>query len=126
MSAQPERLLRNAIMDWLRLHRIKCWIYDSVGIFDPIKRVYLTRSGKYKTRGLPDIHGVLPGGRFLAIEVKMPPHKSASGKMVRSYPSPEQRQQIEEINAAGGLAFVARSLKDMEDRRADLGVASGL
>lgn len=116
MTTQPEALIRNAILDWLRLHRIKCWIFDSVGIFSQKRGVYLSRHGKRRTKGLPDIHGIIPGGRFFAVEVKQP----------GEYPSPDQRTQIAEINAAGGLAFVARSLKDMEDRKADLGVASGL
>ncbi len=115
-KTQPEVLIRNAIMDWLKLHRLKCWIFDSVGIWSKKRGCYLKRGGKHATRGLPDIHGILPSGRFFAIEVKQP------GR----YPTPEQLQQIHEINASGGLAFVARSLKDMEDRKADLGVAFGL
>ena len=119
---QPEAVLRNAIMDLLRFWQVKAWIHDSVGIFDPIRKIYRSRKGKHSVKGLPDIHGIIPGGRFFAIEVKNPPHKSAAGKWVRSYPSPEQRQQIEEINAAGGLAFVARSLKDLEERKYEFGV----
>lgn len=125
MTAQPERLVRNAIVDWLRMHRIMCWIFDSVGIFDPNKRVYLTRSSKYKIKGLPDIHGILPGGRFLGVEVKQPDRVNAKGQTVRYYPSAEQKERIAEINAAGGLAFVARSIEDMESRKAELGIGRG-
>jgi VRR-NUC domain len=52
--------------------------------------------------GSPDLIGILPGGRFLGVEVK-----AARGKI-----SPEQAAWIERINAAGGLAFVARSVDD--------------
>lgn len=113
---QPEAQLRNAMMDWLRLNRLKCWIHDSMGVWSRERNCYLRRKGRHSVRGLPDIHGVLPGGRFFAIEVK-----TQTGRV-----SPEQKQQLAEIAEAGGLAFVARSLKDLEDRRADLGVASGL
>jgi hypothetical protein len=43
-------------------------------------------------------------GRFLAIEVKRP-----GGK-----PTPEQLQFIDTINQAGGLAFVAHSIEEVE------------
>lgn len=115
MTTQPEALIRNAILDWLRFHRIKAWIFDSVGIWSKERGCYLRRGGKHATRGLPDIHGIIPGGKFFAIEVK-----TKTGRV-----SPEQNQQIAEINAAGGLAFVARSLKDLEDRKQELG-AGGL
>ena len=53
--------------------------------------------------GTPDILAVI-GGRFVAIEVKAP-----AGKV-----SPIQQAQIDRINAAGGLAFVARSVDDVK------------
>ena len=43
-------------------------------------------------------------GRFLAIEVKRPGNKG----------TPEQQQFIDIINQAGGLAFVARSVEEVE------------
>ena len=54
--------------------------------------------------GVSDILGVLPGCRFLAVEVKVP-----KGKV-----SPHQQEFIDSVNQAGGLAFVARSLEDVE------------
>lgn len=57
--------------------------------------------------GLPgssDIIGCLPGGRFLAIEVK-----ALKGKV-----SPLQQQFIDNINQAGGLAFVARTIEAVQ------------
>jgi hypothetical protein len=44
-------------------------------------------------------------GRFLAIEVKRPGNK----------PTPEQQQFIDTINEAGGLAFVARSVEEVDN-----------
>lgn len=55
------------------------------------------------TPGVPDILGILPGGRMLAIEVK-----TEKGKL-----SPHQEQFIKNINDNGGLAFVARSFSDV-------------
>lgn len=54
--------------------------------------------------GMPDIIGVLPDGRFFAIEVKRP------GGTI----SPAQLDTIEAINARGGIAFVATRTEDVE------------
>ncbi len=99
----PEGLIRNAIMSYLKSQHIMCWIYDSVGIFDPVKKIYRRRNSVHRLVGLPDIHGILPDGRFLGIECK------AKGK----YPTKEQKDVINQINQAGGLAFVARNLHDV-------------
>ena len=54
-------------------------------------------------KGAPDIVGLLPNGRFLAIEVKGP-----GGK-----PSEAQMSFLGEILKNGGLAFVAYSIDDV-------------
>ena len=54
------------------------------------------------TPGIPDIVGIYRG-KFIAIEVK-----AAKGKV-----SDNQVRKISEINAAGGHAFVARSVDDV-------------
>ncbi len=54
-------------------------------------------------KGAPDIVGILPGGRFLAIEVKGPGGKASA----------EQVAFLAEITERGGLAFVAFSIDDV-------------
>ncbi len=54
--------------------------------------------------GASDILGILKGGRFLATEVK-----SKKGRV-----SPQQEQFLAEIEARGGVAFVARSVEEVE------------
>lgn len=56
-------------------------------------------------RGMADIIGVYRG-RFFAIEVKTP----------KGVVAPHQQRYIDDVNRAGGLAFVARSLDDVMDR----------
>lgn len=56
------------------------------------------------TRGVSDILGVLPNGRALAIEVKRP-----GGK-----PTEAQQLFLHEVNRAGGLAFTASSVDEVE------------
>lgn len=57
--------------------------------------------------GLPDIIGVLPGGRFLGIEVKRP----------KARPRANEAKQAEWIRRArdrGGLVIIATSVEDVE------------
>lgn len=61
--------------------------------------------GLGSTPGVPDIVGVYDG-KFLGIEVK-----TRNGVV-----SPHQKQFIDNINAAGGLAFVARSVQDVVEK----------
>jgi hypothetical protein len=62
-------------------------------------------SGAVSKKGISDILGVLPGGRFLAIEVK-----ANSGKL-----TDHQSQFLDDVSQAGGLAFVARSIEDIRN-----------
>lgn len=87
-----------AILEYLqRVRGIFCWRNNS-GAFKIGDR--FIRTGKV---GSSDIIGILPDGRFLAIEVK-----AHYGKV-----SPEQQTFIDTINANGGLAFVAFSVGDV-------------
>ncbi len=53
--------------------------------------------------GCPDVLGQLRDGRLLGVEVK-----AAKGRA-----SPEQVLFLERINGAGGVAFIARDLRDV-------------
>ena len=57
-----------------------------------------------ETPGMADIVGMLPGGRFLAIEVK-----SEEGVV-----SKEQREWLNRLRCHGGLVVVARSVEDVQ------------
>ncbi|OQA61445.1 MAG: VRR-NUC domain protein [Candidatus Atribacteria bacterium ADurb.Bin276] len=54
-------------------------------------------------KGIPDIIGVLPGGKALLIEIKR-----IGGKV-----SEEQKSFLENAKALGAKAFVARSVEDL-------------
>jgi hypothetical protein len=54
--------------------------------------------------GMPDIIGVLPDGKFFAIEVKKP-----GGDI-----TPAQLDTIQAINARGGIAFIATRVEDVK------------
>jgi len=58
---------------------------------------------KFGWAGASDVIGQMRDGRFLAVEVK-----SSTGK-----PTAEQVEFLASVNAAGGLAFVARNCADV-------------
>lgn len=101
MAGQPEKRIENLILMWLKLNNIFAWKNQTTGMFDPKRKCFRKFLG---LKGVSDILGVLPGGRLLAIEVKCP----------KKYPTPEQREFLKRVNDLGGLAFLARSVKDVE------------
>lgn len=62
-------------------------------------------AGKYRAAGLPDICGMLRGGRFFCIELKF-----GKGK-----PTPEQVEFIAHIKANFGASKVAWSLEEVRE-----------
>lgn len=100
----PEKRIEMLLCSWLRAHGFVFWKTDRQGTYDPVRKTFRANCNPYKIRGVSDILGVLRGGRILAIEVK-----AEKGRV-----SPEQKRFIDMINAAGGKAFVARSIEDLE------------
>lgn len=92
----PEGIIKNQICHWLSLRKCLFWIQQAGKIPGRINR------SKFLRNGISDILGVWEG-KMLAIEVKVPGKK----------PSPEQVQFIDDVNAAGGIAFVATSIEDV-------------
>ena len=58
---------------------------------------------RFGFKGCPDVLGQLKDGRLLGVEVK-----AKTGKL-----RPEQAVFLERIRCAGGVAFVARDLRDV-------------
>lgn len=98
-----EAEIQKAILELLAYRRIFRFRVNQQGV--PTHR----NDGSWRpspTRGVADILGILPGGRFLAIEVKRP-----GGKLTQ-----EQALFLSLVNANGGLGFVATSTRDVEER----------
>lgn len=106
-----EKKIETSILDWLNLQP-ECFAFkiNTVGIFDPKTRRFRKNSNPHIHNGTSDILGSWHG-RMLAIEVKR--DKSDYGP--KTYPSQEQKLFIDRIQRTGGIAFVARSLKDVQD-----------
>lgn len=74
--------------------------FPSAWVFHPV-------GGPYQTPGIPDLLIVIEGF-FIALELKFPrPGESLDHARARA--TPQQRQQIRRINAAGGYACVVVS-----------------
>ena|SRR3990167_437913 len=101
MKPLLEKEIQSAILEYLRYRKIFAWKQNTAGI--------MKANGSYipaGMRGVSDIIGILPKGRFLAVEVKR------KGKQ----PTEEQKLFLARISANGGLAFVAWSLDDVIKR----------
>lgn len=100
-SGEPtEAEILKAIMQYLRVHPkvAKVWRQNS-GTFKEGSRFIRANTA----RGMSDIMGVLKSGRTLAIECKAK----------RGILHDHQKEFLDSISAAGGLAFVARSVDDV-------------
>lgn len=53
-------------------------------------------------KGYADLHGMLPGGRYFALEVKRPGEKA----------TPEQLAFLDAVRSGGGIAAAVRSWQD--------------
>jgi len=98
----PEGLVLGAIMDYLKARQIYAWRNNSGAV--KVGTPEASRYVRYGRKGSSDILGILDDGRFLAIEVK-----SAKGKA-----TPEQVEFLADITKRGGVAFVARSIEDID------------
>lgn len=98
LSAPLEKIIQRQILEWLRYKKVFCWKQNNVGIRKP-DGGFIPAS----TVGVPDILGIVKGGKFLGIEVKR-----SGGK-----PSPAQTDFLENIKRNGGIAIVATSLEEV-------------
>jgi len=109
MKRPREQDTVRAILQYLAVHHIPAWRVNTGAT------TIGTRFIRFGVVGMSDIVGILTErrvtetdgmewtGRFLAIEVK-----SATGVV-----TPAQHAFLDQVNAAGGKAFVARSVDDV-------------
>lgn len=97
--------LTKQILNFLFLEGVFAW-RNSVGA---ASGTYVTKDGEVKQRfmrmGLPgssDIIGIMPGGKFLAVEVKVG----------RDRLRPEQEGFLENVRRLGGTALVVKTYEE--------------
>ena len=106
----PESAIQAACLQWLAYHGVKlAWRQNTGGA----RKTYRTKAGvdreyhiRFAVKGCSDILGILPGGRFLAVEVKR-----ADGKA-----SADQADFLRRVNEAGGLGIVVRSVDELSEQ----------
>jgi len=99
-----ERDIQKVILDYLACIKVFAWRQNRGAMKGAHKgKGWFVRFGP---PGQSDILGVLPGGRFLAIEVKR----------IGESPSDDQQRFLDRVNAAGGIAIVAHSLKECQEQ----------
>lgn len=118
---QEEEAVQRSILAWLHAKRIPAWPQDAGGK-DTRKRLYrrgiVAPGGGLSDlpEGWPDVIGILPNGRFLAIEVKRPMHLSPEGTVIGrpGVPTSEQLDLLLLLHNNGALVGVAWSVQDVE------------
>jgi hypothetical protein len=98
----PEGAVVKACLEYLQLRGIYAY-RQNTGAAEYTDKTGKKRMVKYGKPGASDIVGVMPGGRFIAVECK-----ALNGRL-----SDFQRQFLEDIDRMGGLAVVARSVDDI-------------
>jgi len=98
-----ESEILNQILDYLNKRGIFSFRVNNGAIFDKNINGY-RKLGKFHLKGVSDIIGVL-NGKILCIEVK-----KETGKI-----SKEQEAFLAKIARSGGVAFVARSIEEVEE-----------
>lgn len=98
----PESKIQKQIIEYLQGCGYFVWQHKRIGTFDA-RLGKFRKKAKFEINGVSDILGVLPGGKFLAIEVK-----AKKGSV-----SDSQKKFIKKVNDEGGMAFVARSVEDV-------------
>lgn len=96
-TAGPEAILLRACLDLLELQGISAFRLNSGRVKVGRRLIRLAPEGS------SDIVGVLPGGRFLAVETKAP-----TGRL-----TPAQRAFLDTVAAAGGAAVVVRDVAEL-------------
>lgn len=99
----PETSLRRQICSWLTMNGALIFVHDSVGIFDPTRKVFRTNKDPFRRKGVSDVIGIWKN-RFLAIECKI------KGK----YPTKEQKEFLKDVNENGGIGILAYKLEDVQ------------
>lgn len=96
-----ERDIQRNVLAYLGFRKILAWRNQTQGTWDAAKGVYRS---KQTLKGVPDVLGILPDGRFMGIEIKRP------GQHLR----PEQAYFQQEALKARGFCVCVHSVAEIE------------
>lgn len=106
-----EKQLEKSILQYLTYNRIFAFKVNNTGIYDPIKKIWRKPNSPYILKGVSDILGVLPSGKFLAIEVKAPKRLNTLTE--------HQKLFLRNVNKNGGIGFAADSIELVQEKLKD-------
>lgn len=104
---QSEKELQKQIINWLNLQGFFAWCNNTGAVFSEYKG--RKRMIKFGLKGSSDILGIIPGGLFLAIEVKVKYAK----------PTIDQDMFLNLITEKGGVAMWVSSLDEVIEKLKD-------
>lgn len=117
-----EKELQNTVLDWLAMVGVMAWPNAAVSVYDPKRKSFRKSNNKHHRNGIPDILGVMPDGRMLAIELKRPPAGKRAEKTLWNMCSEDQQRFIEEASHRGAVCFVADSLETVRQKITDAAI----
>lgn len=107
-----EKQIETQILAWLNYQKQTfAFKINTVGIFDPVKKVFRKNHNRFLMKGTSDILGVCQG-RFFAIEVKTP----STIKRFTQHPTlSDLRQQtfLSQVMGSGGAGICVSSLDEV-------------
>ena len=99
--ATKENKVQKEVLNYLLHNGVYCWRNNNTAQYDEKLGIYRAFNGK---KGVGDILGILPDGRFLSVECK-----SSTGKA-----SPDQILFVKRCTLLGGLCVVVHSLDELK------------
>jgi len=109
MKKPSEQQLKKQIVEYLNLTGKVFCFPTNTGTFFFTNKQGKTRVFKSGVKGMPDILGIISGGLFLTIEVKIGYNK----------PTPEQKEFLDKIRSMGGIAMWVTSLDEVIENLKD-------
>ena len=106
MVAIPESQVLYGCLEYLQLRGIYCWRNNTGAV-----KIAPGRFMRFGKVGSSDILGILPGGRFLAVECK-----GKGGRL-----APEQKQFLADVQKLGALAVVAQDWQELDEALRETG-----
>ena len=105
MKKEPtEKEIENSILAYLQTQKGFFWKNQSVGVWDNVRKTYRKPNNRFHINGVADVLGCLPGGKFIALEVK-----TKRGRATQN-----QKDFLQRISMLGGKAAIVKSIDDVK------------
>ena len=105
MKKEPtEKEIENSILAYLQTQKGFFWKNQSVGVWDNVRKTYRKPNNRFHIIGTADVLGCLPGGKFIALEVK-----TKRGRATQN-----QKDFLQRISVLGGKAAIVKSIDDVK------------